>query len=507
MANETQAYKKTLSGSVGAGMGSLFGGNGKTYFVLEHKVSSKYHKAGEAQEIIVDQVELGRDAKCAVQFDESFKTVSRRHAAIVRDGDNWKLIQLSQTNTTFLNGRPIKSEWYLQNGDEIQLSVNGPKLGFIIPTGNKSTVGSIGLSHRLSLFRQQALKPYKTAMWGMAACIVLLLCAGVGYGVYDHKLDVEYRTLTEQQRLYAERFHQEEMATAKAEREAIEKELKEELKDYEKKLRNLVNQLDKVKKSENSNAEISNPIVTPSSTSNKSIMACEPHIYYVDIRKIVLTWEGQSWSFENIGRGSGFMLNDGRFVTARHCVEPWMFPSGPDDEWALTCNAIAHSGGTVTCYIEAYSPNGKKYEFSSKQAIINRSSDESLTDDGLTYKIPQDASLDWAYFRTNNNDGLQYHNQLSQTLPLQAKLTILGYPMGLGVNSPNDIHPIYSEAVVARAGLENNRILTTATSFEHGNSGGPVFATSTSGDLIVVGLVSAGAGRSTGFVVPIANVK
>lgn len=503
MANETQAYKKTLSGSVGAGMGSLFGGGGKTYFVLEHKVSSKYHKAGEAQEIIVDQVELGRDAKCAVQFDESFKTVSRRHAAIVRDGDNWKLIQLSQTNTTFLNGRPIKSEWYLQNGDEIQLSVNGPKLGFIIPTGNKSTVGSIGLSRRLSLFRQQALKPYKTAMWSMAAVIVLLIVGGVTWGVMDYKSDVEYRTLTAQQIADAETQHQQNMEQARLEREALELKLKEN----EKKLKNLTKQLEGIKNHEDRAAAASAPRVSSSTTSNKSIQSCEPYTYFIIIRKIVLTWEGQSKSFENIGTGSGFLLNDGRFVTARHCVEPWMFPSGSDDEFSLACNAVAHNGGTATCYIEAYSPNGKKYEFNSKQAIINRSSDKSFTEDGMTIKIPQDNSLDWAYFRTGNNNGLQYHNQLSQTLPVQAKLTVLGYPMGLGANSPSDIHPIYSEATVAREGLEHNLILTTATSFEHGNSGGPVFATSTDGDLIVVGLVSAGAGRSTGFVVPIANVK
>lgn len=87
--------------------------------------------------------------------------VSRRHAAIVRDGENWKLVQLSQTNKTFLNGHPVTTEWYLQNGDEIQLSVNDPKLGFIIPQGAKAKTGSIALSRRLSLFRQQALRPYK----------------------------------------------------------------------------------------------------------------------------------------------------------------------------------------------------------------------------------------------------------------------------------------------------------------------------------------------------------
>ena len=189
MSQPTQTYKRSLAGSVGAGLSSVFNAGGRTYYILEHKVSSQYHRAGEAQEIIVDQIEIGRDPKCQVQFDENFKTVSRRHAAIVRDGDNWKLVQLSNTNQTFLNGHPVANEWYLQNGDEIQLSVNGPKLGFIVPSGNKSKTGSIALSRRLSLFRQQALKPYKTAMAIMATIIFLLIAGGVSWGIYDHKQD------------------------------------------------------------------------------------------------------------------------------------------------------------------------------------------------------------------------------------------------------------------------------------------------------------------------------
>ena len=192
----TKSYKNTFSGSVGAGMGSLFNPNGKTYYILEHKVSSKYHKAGESQEIIVDNIEIGRDPRCQVRFDdENFKTVSRHHARIVKEGDMWKLVQLSTTNSTFLNGRPIKTEWYLQSGDEIQLSVNGPKLGFIIPTGKKSTVGSIGLSRRLSLFRQQALRPYKYAITTLA-CILVLAIGGLG--TWNYFLRDELGILTQQ---------------------------------------------------------------------------------------------------------------------------------------------------------------------------------------------------------------------------------------------------------------------------------------------------------------------
>jgi len=502
MAQSTQAYKRSLSGSIGAGLSSVFGGGGRTYYVLEHKVSSKYHHAGEAQEIIVDQIEIGRDSKCQVQFDESFKTVSRRHAAIVRDGDNWKLIQLSQTNTTFLNGRPVQKEWYLQNGDEIQLSVNGPKLGFIIPSGNKAKTGSIALSRRLSLFRQQALKPYRTAMAAMATIIVLLLGGGIAYGVIDHQHDIEQAALTQAQIDAANDRAESAIAEANQRQADMEKEMKRMKKDYA----NLQKQL-KEMQAPSVAADGTTPRVSASSTSNKTIASCEPSVYFVLIRKIVLSYDGDTKTFENVGTGSGFLLDDGRFVTARHVVEPWMFPSGEDDEFNIGCNVIAHNGGTVTCHIEAYSPTGKKLSFTSKQAVINRSSDKSLSIEGYTIKIPENGALDWAYFKAGNSGGLKYNNNLSQTLPVQAKLTVLGYPMGIGANSPTDIHPLYSEAVVAREGLEHGYILTTATTFEHGNSGGPVFATSTDGELIVVGLVSAGAGRSTGMVVPIASVR
>ena len=109
-------YKRTIAGSVGAGVGALFNAQGRKYYILEHKTDSKLHHAGESQKIIVDQVELGRDSACQVRFDESFETVSRRHAAIVKDGENWQIIPISQTNSTIVNGQPITTETVLNSG-------------------------------------------------------------------------------------------------------------------------------------------------------------------------------------------------------------------------------------------------------------------------------------------------------------------------------------------------------------------------------------------------------
>ncbi|MBE6232317.1 MAG: FHA domain-containing protein [Bacteroidales bacterium] len=180
-------YKRTVAGSVGAGMAAVFNASGRQYYILEHKTESLYHHAGESQKIIVDQVELGRDSSCQVRFDESFETVSRRHAAIVKEGENWKLVPLSQTNSTIVNGQVITSEKILNSGDEIRLSSRGPLMGFIVPQGKQSLVSSIGMTERLNLFRQQALRPYKRAMWIMALILVLAVGGLVAWNLYSQQ--------------------------------------------------------------------------------------------------------------------------------------------------------------------------------------------------------------------------------------------------------------------------------------------------------------------------------
>lgn len=166
-------------------MGAIFNASGRRYYILEHKTESEFHHRGESQKIIVDEIELGRDAACQVRFGESFETVSRRHAAIVRDGENWKLIPLSQTNATIVNGQPVNGEWHLNSGDEIRLSSNGPVLGFIVPQGAQSMVKSIGLTERMNLFRKQALAPYKRAILILAIILVLAIAGLIAWNIYQ----------------------------------------------------------------------------------------------------------------------------------------------------------------------------------------------------------------------------------------------------------------------------------------------------------------------------------
>lgn len=511
MANQTtQNYRRSFSGSIGAGMGSVFSPKGRKYYILEHKVSSKYHRAGENQEIIIDQIELGRDAKCQVRFDESFTTVSRRHASIIREGDNWKLIQLSHTNSTFLNGRPIHSEWYLQSGDEIQLSVNGPKLNFIIPTGKNATVGSIGLTRRLSLFRQQALRPYKNAI-AILSCILLLCVLGGGWKLYN--LHLQNKQLD--QALALGLKEQEKLSAAN---DSIAKTLLEKGKE----ISSLEEQIAKLKKDINrrntTTASSQQPTVNVNSSDNGALKKCDAYIFYIcSVKYEIQLPDGEICEVEcgsgdeklPAWSGTGFLLNDGRFVTARHVIEPWSFLRGKEaDESMVMLNAIASNGGKVSTLFVAYSSSGQQLRFNTTQFYVNRSGDKEYhAENGKRLCLATSSPYDFASCKFDISGGLPYDNEASRNLERGTKLTVLGFPLGLGANSSRDINPVYGSVVVAADGLQNGQILTTDTNYEHGNSGGPVLIEGSNGDLIVVGVVSAMAGRNTGFVVPISSVR
>lgn len=228
---KTQVYKRTMAGTVGAGMGTLINASERTYCILEFKTTTKFHKAGESEKIIVDQIELGRDSMCQIRFDASCETVSRKHAAIVRKGDGWNLIPLSKTNATFVNGQSISGEQMLNSGDEIRLSAKGPIIGFIVPQGAKGLVKSIAMTERLKLFRNQALRPYKT---GIVVLSIVLIVAIVGLSSYIYMQGEELEELgsklKEQTEKISEQANQLNLQAAKVkEAESRGRELLEEV--------------------------------------------------------------------------------------------------------------------------------------------------------------------------------------------------------------------------------------------------------------------------------------
>ncbi len=492
MPQSTQTYRRSLAGSVGAGMKSVFGGSGRRFYTLVHKVSSKYHKAGEAQQIIVDQIEIGRDPLCQVRFDESFVTVSRRHAAIVKDGDNWKLIQLSQTNSTYLNGHKVQKEWYLQNGDEIQLSTNGPKLGFIIPEGKKGLVSSINLTARLNLFRQQALRPYKNAITALACLLV------AGAGVAGALIYSQHKEISELNRMYVQA--QDVIESVKRENN----ELGKAFEDMEEKARQQDSIIDAGRKEINRIKSAS-----PQANVARLIESVRSSVYFIVTTVYVRI--GNETQAIGASSGTGFLLKDGRFVTARHCVEPWLF--GGDIE--LNVMNESYDNVTVWSEIKAYGVKNDDFTLRSSDFTIDRSMDVMLnagTDDYgnpmkmrlayyYEYTDPETGKVtkygdirmggtDWAVARTAKRGTIEADANLSASLTQGTEVHVLGFPAGLGAgDGQSRIEPIYNKMNVARNGLNRQGCIMVSQGVAHGNSGGPVFSVK-DGRIYAVAIVS-----------------
>lgn len=412
---DTQNYKRTLAGSVGAGMGAIMNGSGRTYFILEHKNSSKYHQAGEAQKIIVDQIELGRADTCQVRFDESFETVSRRHAAIQREGENWKLIHLSQANPTMVNGRAINGTYYLQSGDEIQLSVGGPRLGFIVPQGRQALTSSIGMTERMNLFRQQALRPYKTALTVLS---VVLILAIAGAGVWIFKQDEVIQSQGELIAAQTENVNQlkTDLDQAKAEANRIKADVEagkiakakadQLLSEQNSKISGLQNQLyasqrelsELINASKSEEPEDKNIGLTDMKVNDSEIIADDlvtastdlkdyyDHIYTIKIDRIEVEYAGKridpGIQLSDVVCGTGFMLENGTFITDRQNVQPWVYNIEGQwkEPWRHLMAQFVACGAKVIIHYRAYSTKGtgKPLTFVNTDFVVNEDYDLNL---------------------------------------------------------------------------------------------------------------------------------
>src|SRR6266850_1424990 len=76
---------------------------------------------------------LGRDPEAEVVIDVAAAVVSRRHAEIRKDGEQFSITDQKSFNGTLVNGQRITGAVTLFDGDQIQLGVGGPELRLIDP--------------------------------------------------------------------------------------------------------------------------------------------------------------------------------------------------------------------------------------------------------------------------------------------------------------------------------------------------------------------------------------
>lgn len=573
-------YKRTVAGSVGAGVGAIFNASGRKYYILEHKTDSAFHHLGESQKIIIDQIELGRDGSCQVRFDESFETVSRRHAAIVRDGENWKIIPLSQTNATFVNSVPITTDTVLHNGDEIKLSSNGPVMGFIIPQGEQSMVKSIGLTERMNLFRKQALRPYKTALWIMG--IVLLLAVGglLTYNILQDKAHaVEIAAANEkidaaQVELDAQKVKLEEAEQAAKVAEAKLTEIENdanatmaEIEAAKATARNAqyaaataraaaqkatenyesaqaaLNALQEDK--EEAVAESEEDFDAPVEEVKKefcNLTECYNSVYYVRMDDIAVydrdNKEVIRFNTENLIGGTGFLLSDGRFITADRVVEPWFYYKNTklgrrgSHDWTFTdIQVCVNAGLKVIANFTAYSPSGVSFKFKNTEMTQKASHKDNLNFYTTeTISLPLGAlrnlvrehnvvvywhnvhpSTDWATLakkeQLNNIKGLVFDKAFSLAPKAGVEVAILGFPLEAGFVDSHVVVPQDLRNNINVANLNDENVIELSSRrWKVGNDGAPVLYCN-DGQWTVIGVLSHTDSADRDLVIPIARTQ
>jgi hypothetical protein len=66
-----------------------------------------------------DRASIGRSPDCEFFLDDV--TVSRKHAVLIRDGDEFRIEDQGSLNGTYVNRRRIETATRLQSGDEVQI--------------------------------------------------------------------------------------------------------------------------------------------------------------------------------------------------------------------------------------------------------------------------------------------------------------------------------------------------------------------------------------------------
>jgi hypothetical protein len=524
MAKETTAFK--------TGMTVLRGGNVPAY-TLEYLTPGKRKQIGEFVTIVVPYAEMGRGNNCNIQYGDDYPTVSRKHAAIERRGSEYYLIHLSKTNPTLINGQPISKETIIRNGDEIQLSIEGPRLRF---NATATGTASMGFTKKISLVTKQAIKPYRTLAYSLLGLIIIISATGGWFIFKEHKNILLTTTQLEEQKKLREQDSLRNVEYSKATAQLIS-----ELEAKNQKSSGVIDSLGKAIR--NLPKPSSNPpALIPGSEFYQQFQG---EVYYLECTELTITLPDGSYGvIPGYWAGTSFLCSDGKLVTARHCIQGWRYPSSQMD---MDINQVENNGGKVNAKFRATSQSNW-FEFNYSDVILDDSKDElleqivydtlstkteiaeegrrgkktgtkvqykfTLVPRSVYYKIndPKSMYTDWAYLQTDRISKLEYDKDLSKNLSAGDKVYILGFSLLKGGPQQGKVTPLFSESNVGVDGLQNGTILLTSRAIESGNSGGPVFVIRRNTEPKCIGIVSSvplKGGSSTTLlnIVPIGNLK
>ncbi len=561
MAAKTEQFKaagSNLGRTIGQSLSMITGKDVPNYSLLFLDATLS-RKRGEHETIFMPHIVLGRSSRCHVRYGDDFKTVSREHASITVDGSSFVLNHNpSASNPTYVNGRAIGAAHQLQNGDEIQLSSNGPKMRFNASTLKTST---IGLTSRIGQAMSQAVKPYKTALLVMG----LLLAGAIGLAGYNMYQNTQMSKELVALNLEKEKVDQ-EIAALIAKGEVNSEEM-EKLKNRKAQIvyrtqvireaaPQIAEKIEKPIKDDGDGLLVNKPEPTPTPTNNscdalneKEISKILPKNDVVVIigKRIEVKYQGKTdeigvkefYAFKSptqledrsgLTIGTGFLTENGRLLTCRHVVQPWRYykTSGEKSEFWKQLNIIEANGGDVVMHFDVLTSDGSQFmAFTSESAVISDATDKIEIGGKKKVKIeifdkdskidipnlddktkePSDRFSDWANIPAEKDGSIILLKDKSTQIDQGENLYVLGFSQALSLKDANRrAEASISKTLVSNSATWNGEILTSGVDFGPGNSGGPAFIC-VNGNFYCVGIVSATVGSSNGIIVPVGRVR
>lgn len=89
------------------------------YLELMNDRESLYFEVKEFYPLTSEVIVMGRGQDCNVKIDDLY--LSSHHTKLWYDEEEWHIVDLDSTNGTYINGKRLKNEMILDNGDVIRL--------------------------------------------------------------------------------------------------------------------------------------------------------------------------------------------------------------------------------------------------------------------------------------------------------------------------------------------------------------------------------------------------
>ena len=241
------------------------------------------------------------------------------------------------------------------------------------------------------------------------------------------------------------------------------------------------------------------------------------HIYTIKIDRIEVEYAGKKIDPEiqlsNLVCGTGFMLENGTFITDRQNVQPWIYSLNSvwKEPWRHMMAQFVACGANVVIHYRAYSTKGtgKSLSFVNTDFVTRNDGDMDATlrierkvreiwEDEFDIEIDHrdekriavisTTSRSYAYIRNLGTDGegIPYDSEISANMSGGTELHMVGYA---GETNTHDLTPAHFNDRTNKDDTQNGTIILQGQVDEPGYYGSPAFYRDEQGRYWVIGVM------------------